>query len=76
VGPCGVVDVLEFVELGLEFSDGRSGWLGCEPPFLGLVEPLNFALGLGCPGEPFLWRMPSAAKRYSKLFRPPVNREV
>ena len=49
MGPCGVVDVLEFVELGLELSDGRSGWLGCEPPFLGLVEPLDFALGLGVP---------------------------
>jgi hypothetical protein len=30
----------------------------------------------GCPGDPFFWRIPSQASRYSKLLRPPVKRDV
>ena len=29
----------------------------------------------GWPGEPFFWRMPRYASRYSKLLRPPVKRD-
>ena len=55
VGPFCVVGVLEFGELGLELSDGLGGWSGVEPPFLGLVKPLNLPLSLGVPrGTVFL----------------------
>lgn len=50
VGPFRVVSMLEFGELGVELCDARGGWSGVEPPFLGLVEPLNFPLRLGVPG--------------------------
>ena len=52
VGSFRVVGVLEFGELGLELGDGCSGWSGVEPAFLGLVEPLDFPLGLGVTGGP------------------------
>lgn len=42
----GVVGVLEFGELVLEFGECRGGWLGGEPFLLGLVESFDFSLGL------------------------------
>ena len=49
MGACGVVVVAEFVEKCLQFSDGFSGWSGVDPFFEGLVESLDFPLGLGMP---------------------------
>jgi hypothetical protein len=33
--------------LGLKFTDGRSGWLGCEPPFFGFGGTSQLCLGFG-----------------------------
>src|SRR5205085_9872830 len=41
-----VVVLAELVELALELSRGAGCWAGREPPLLGLVEPLDLALGL------------------------------
>ena len=43
---CGVVVIAEFVEELLQFSNGMGGWSCGEPFFKGLVESLNFSLGL------------------------------
>jgi len=75
-GSFGVVGVLESGELGLKLGDGCSGWSGVEPALLGLVEPLDFPLGLRVAGGTSFCLMPSAARSYSKPFRPPVNPAV
>jgi hypothetical protein len=50
VRPLGVAGGGEGVELGLQFGEGRGGGLGAEPFLQGLLEPLDFALGLGVAG--------------------------
>jgi hypothetical protein len=53
-----VVGVAEGIEPVLQRRDaGRRRPLP-EPPLEGLVEALDLALGLGCPGIPFFSRMP------------------
>ena len=47
MGACGVVVVAEFIEECLQVSYGFSGWSGVDPFFEGLVESLDFSLGLG-----------------------------
>ena len=76
VWPMLVVLEAEGVELGLELGEGPGRRPLPEPAFQRLVEALDLALGLGCPGAPFRWRMPRYASRYSKPLRPPVKREV
>src|SRR6202012_6104871 len=49
-----VVKLAEGIELGLQASQGGSGRLRGEPAFLGLVEPFDFALGLGVERVPVL----------------------
>ncbi len=50
VGAMVVVDEAEQVELGLELLEGARGGLLREPAFEGLVEPFDFAVGLGVLG--------------------------
>ena len=50
VGPLGVVDLGERVELGLQVRDGRAGIMRGEPAFERLVEALDLAAGLGMVG--------------------------
>jgi hypothetical protein len=45
-----VVEVAECVELALQFGQGGCWWLGGEPAFEGLVEALDFSLGLRVAG--------------------------
>src|SRR5687767_10595505 len=51
VGTAGVVVLPEPVELRLELSKVPRPMLLSEPPLLGLVEPLDFAAGLGVVGR-------------------------
>ena len=57
VRPAGVVVAGEGVELGLQVGEGRGGGPGGEPFLQGLLEPFDFALGLGLTGqsEIILW---------------------
>ena len=48
VGSAGVVDLGELIEQGLQLGEGGGlSGLGAEPLLEGLLEPLDFALGLG-----------------------------
>ena len=50
VRPEVVVDATEAVELGLQVGQGGRGGLSCQPALLGLVEALDFSLGLRMVG--------------------------
>ncbi len=50
MGTLNVVDVLEGGQLGGELGQGRRRWVCFEPPFQGLVEAFDFALGLRVAG--------------------------
>ena len=47
VRAAGVVVAGELAELGLELAEGAGGGLGAQPFLQGLLESLDFALGLG-----------------------------
>jgi len=76
VWPGLVVLKAEGVELGLELGERPGRRPSFEPAFQRLVEALDLAWVWGWPGEPFFWRMPSQASRYSNPLRPPVKRLV
>ena len=80
VRPAAVVDGGEGVEQGLELGEGGGlGGLGAEPVLEGLLEPLDFALGLRVVRLAVLLRDAQAAQLGSRPLRPPrppANRVV
>ena len=73
VRAAGVAGDGEGVRQGLEFLEGGGlTRLGAEPVLEGLLEPLDFPLGLGWFGLPFFCLMPTRRSPASRWFRPPL----
>ena len=72
----GVAGAGEGAGQGLQLGDrGGLGLLGAEPFLGGLLEPLDFALGLGWFGFPFFWMIPRRRSSVSRPLRPPLPPE-
>ena len=61
--PLLVVEVLEPVELGLQFGEGGGRWLLGEPLLQGLVEAFDLALGLRVAGVAVLLLDPQGGEQ-------------